>query len=128
MMKRNIKIIGLVIVLFLIFVIYYFYSDKINMPDNREAVCGNSICDNENEITSCAQDCPCIPEGGIPGIDTRNCCNGLIFIPSSCNPEKEICPLGSRGYCTSKCGNGICENDLKNTYFESNYNCPEDCS
>jgi len=61
----------------------------------------------------------CIGEGKtIPVVaNPPECCSGLKLI----KPKLEN-QLGIYGYCTAKCGNGICESAT-----ESSYNCPEDC-
>ena len=61
----------------------------------------------------------CIGEGKtIPVVaNPPECCSDLKLI----KPKLEN-QLGIYGYCTAKCGNGICESAT-----ESSYNCPEDC-
>ncbi len=61
----------------------------------------------------------CIGEGDSIAViaNPPECCNGLTLIPPK---DAEI--VGSSGYCTANCGNGVCDSEI-----ESNYNCPDDC-
>ena len=82
--------------------------------------CGNGICEDWENSCNCPEDCgPCVEEGGsIPVIpDPPVCCFGLELIPPK-SPDL----LGSYGYCTANCGDGICDPEI-----ETNYNCPADC-
>ena len=46
------------------------------------------------------------------------CCQGLELIQ-----PKQADWLGISGYCTAKCGNGVCDSET-----ETGYNCPADCT
>jgi beta propeller repeat protein len=88
------------------------------------ANCGDGICDSTTESElNCHVDCEeeyCVPEGGaLPVIpDAPVCCNGLSVID-----VRDPGIVGVSGYCTNRCGDGLC-----NTSIESNYNCPIDCT
>jgi len=60
----------------------------------------------------------CYSEGqSVPVIaDPLACCPGLDLIKPT---NSDL--VGSSGYCTAKCGDGICGT------IETSYNCPEDC-
>ncbi len=76
--------------------------------DSTSGKCGNENCK-----------ASCIGEGGsIPVVpNAPSCCEGLTLIR-----PKDPQLLGSKGICTSKCGNGICDPET-----ETAYNCPRDC-
>ena len=90
--------------------------------------CGDGMCDDELENTcNCPEDCgKCYGEGEslpvLPG-PSEVCCEGLRLISPNCDPNGiGLCPVGTAGICTAKCGNGECD-----TRLESAYNCPADC-
>jgi len=64
-------------------------------------------------------DVECVEEGdSIPVIpNAPECCEGLELIPPT-SPDI----IGIMGYCTSNCGDGVCDSNI-----ESDYNCYEDC-
>jgi beta propeller repeat protein len=88
------------------------------------ANCGDGVCNSATESElNCPEDCEeeyCVPEGGaLPVIpDPPVCCNGLSVID-----VKDPGIVGVTGYCSNRCGDGLC-----NTSIESNYNCPIDCT
>ncbi len=115
-------------------------SDECTMGDERcmgglvqECVSANSGCNEWGEPKECANGtcaggkCPstqpappaCKKEGEtIPVIpNPPECCAGLSLI----KPRQQNI-IGISGICTSKCGNGKCDNET-----ESEYNCPGDC-
>lgn len=85
-------------------------------------VCPDGTAVGRNPALNCEFDpCPsveCKGEGEtIPVIaNPPECCKGLVLIP-----PKDLQTVGIMGYCTSKCGNGICDE------IESTHNCLEDC-
>jgi len=88
----------------------------------------HAMCTGHLEITgkypdcSCTFECEtrqCIGQGGeVPaGSNDAECCNGLDLIPPKSPGETDL-----HGYCTSECGNNLCDNMI-----ESPHNCPSDC-
>ncbi|MFH1587148.1 MAG: hypothetical protein ABID38_04785 [Candidatus Diapherotrites archaeon] len=69
-------------------------------------------CDSESS-EECKKEGESIPVIANP----PKCCAGLELIP-----PKEAQILGISGYCTAKCGNGICDE------IESENNCQQDCA
>ena len=71
-------------------------------------------------VSGCgAGESDCVPEGElIPVIQNPpECCEGLSLIP-----PQDSGIVGSAGYCTSGCGDALCDDER-----ESQYNCPLDC-
>lgn len=93
-----------------------------NPPELDSMICGFPSIDGCKCIAGKCEgtfsgDCKCEGET-IPVIaNPPACCTGLELIP-----PKEENWVGIMGYCTAKCGNGICDEAT-----ESNYNCPLDC-
>ena len=90
-----------------------------------DADCNDSKPETEDTCIGTPKKCQntliqtCKKEGeSIPVIaNPPECCAGLSLIP-----PKDPQIVGIEGYCTAKCGNGICNEEI-----ESSYNCQEDC-
>ena len=81
------------------------------VPQIPEGVVGTrGICAVSAECTGEGEEILLTPE-------SYPCCEGLTLIPS-----KDPSVVSVAGICTSKCGNGICDEET-----ESEFNCPEDC-
>jgi hypothetical protein len=84
------------------------------------AACGDGECDTWENPCNCPEDCKtCVGEGEtVPVIvDPLSCCRGLTLIQ-----PKSPGLHGIHGYCTERCGDGICDPRI-----ESAFNCPGDC-
>ena len=95
-------------------------NEQVFCTDEAKLCPDGSYVSRNSELDCEFDHCPeyCIGEGeSIPVIqESLECCEGLTLI----SPKNEAIS-GSAGYCTSKCGNEICDE------IESNYNCPDDC-
>ena len=98
-------------------------QQRTNNHAKQAVVCGNAICENGENTTSCPADCsdelfPCVSEGqsryGEGGL--YPCCAGLMSI----NYSGVTVPNEVVRTC-AKCGNGICSQG------ENSVNCPADC-
>jgi hypothetical protein len=76
------------------------------------ACVSNNVCKKEGEAI------PVIPNPPV-------CCAGLSLIAPKriIVSGKDLSPIGIAGICTAKCGDGICNSSL-----EDSYNCPQDCN
>lgn len=80
----------------------------------------NFACDAVPQAARDKSSASCIGEGGSPPVvpNALSCCEGLALIKPK-HPDI----LGSKGVCTSRCGNRVCDSRT-----ESTNNCPGDCS
>jgi hypothetical protein len=101
-----------------------FFAFQLPVFSETSSVgCGDGICDEFEQAhpDACPGDCKtrCVGQGGsIPVVPSApSCCAGLMLIG-----PKDPNILGSKGICTSRCGNGICD-----PVTETVSNCPKDC-
>jgi len=96
------------------------YNNCTKTSNVDKKTCNNNFI---TEFFNCKDRClnplDCIEEGKSIAVipNPPVCCSGLKLI----SPSNENI-VGISGICTSKCGNGFCDNET-----ESNYNCPKDC-
>jgi hypothetical protein len=75
--------------------------------------CSDGACINQTIEPACASEGVSVPVVANPNV----CCPGLSLIPAHQGA------VGISGYCTAKCGDGVCDSPV-----EDDYNCPKDCS
>lgn len=101
--------------IFIISIIFLNGCVTINLNDGPSPietapVCGNNICEDNEIIISCPQDC---------GGQNQGCGNSVCEAGE--NPENCSADCGTGTVQEILCGNSVCETG------ESNANCPQDC-
>ncbi|MCX6817510.1 MAG: hypothetical protein NTU57_01490 [Candidatus Aenigmarchaeota archaeon] len=94
---------------------HVYWYDSCNGKEDKKEYCQNGC---ENGACKGGTEKTCLNEGESKPViaNPLPCCEGLTLIP----PKAENL-VGIYGYCTAKCGNGICNE------IETAYNCPSDC-
>ncbi len=92
------------------------------MNESHTACIGHWEISGEYPDCNCVFECEsqneCIGQSAeVHSGEKLECCEGLSLIPAKSPEETSIV-----GYCTSECGNGLCDNMI-----ESPHNCPQDC-
>lgn len=92
--KKILYVVGVVILLIAVISAFFIFKS----PSEQNTVCGDSVCDNDEDCRNCLKDCPC---------KTDEICKDRICVKKEV--PKEVC------------GNGKCESG------ENEDNCCDDC-